>query len=342
MLVYIARRMLMIPLVLFLSTLLLFLLIQLIPPTMRLGIFLDQSFVPSQSIESLLHQHALDQPMYMQWYTWISGIFQGNLGWSESASLSVWDAIANFFPATLELSLVVIGPLVWGGIWLGVQSAKFQNRFPDHVVRLFTVLATGVPPFVSGIILLMLFFGHLGWVSDGRLSVEGLIITLDPAYQHFTGMHTLDALLNGRLGLFFDAAAHLILPALTLILAGWAFLGRVMRASMLDALYEDYTMTARAKGVRERTVINKHARRNAMIPILTLIGNVVVILLSGFVVVEIVFNFKGMGWWFVKSAIQLDIPAVLGFTIFTGMIIVVVNLLVDISYAYADPKIRYD
>ena len=153
-------------------------------------------------------------------------------------------------------------------------------------------------------------------------------------------MNTVDALLNLRLDILWDALRHLMLPVITLSYLSWALLLRVTRSSMLESLNQDYVRTARAKGLRERTVIYVHVLRNALIPVSTMGGLLIIGLLNGVVITETVFNYKGMGWFFVKAALSLDIISVLGFTLFNGVLIVLGNLLVDISYGFLDPRVR--
>lgn len=340
MLAYIVRRLLMLPVVLFMSTLLIFSLMQLLPPTIRVTLFIGQNINSARFVEQMIREFGLDRPIWEQWYKWMGELLSGNLGFSATAGMSVADAIARFMPATLELTAVTVFPLVLGGFWLGVLSAKHQNRPIDQITRVTSIIGWSLPNFVLGLFLLMVFFGYLGWVSDGRISVASILSVNDGSYVRYTGMHTVDGLLNGRLDIFWDAVSHLILPAFTLAFVQWALIVRVMRSSMLNALREDYVTTARSKGLSERVVVHKHAKRNAMIPVLTITGLLVAGLINGVVITETIFNFKGLGFWFVRAATRLDFPAVLGFTLFNGLLIVFANLIVDVLYSYIDPRIR--
>jgi len=341
-LAYIIRRLLMLPVVMFFATLLLFAVLQLLPPTVRVAAFVSENLNQIRFMDELIKAHGLDRPVWEQWYTWMGGLLTGNWGFSKSVSMSVTDALVGFLPATLEITAMSILPIVLGGLWLGVLSAKHQNRPVDQVTRLTSIVGWSLPNFVLGLFLLMIFFGYLGWVSDGRLSVQSTLAIRGADYVSYTGMYTVDSLLNGRLDIFWDAFKHLILPAFTLAFVQWAIIVRVMRSSMLNTLREDYVTTARAKGLNEKVVINKHAKRNAMIPVLTLTGLLIAGLINGVVITEIIFNIKGIGYWFVRAATQLDIPAVLGFTLFNGLVIVVANLVVDVMYSIVDPRIRLD
>jgi len=172
------------------------------------------------------------------------------------------------------------------------------------------------------------------------LGVEASLAVKSKEFIRFTRINTIDALLNGKLWIFFDALRHLVLPVLTLTIIDCAMVMRIMRSSMLEALGKGYILTARAKGADERTVIKKHARRNAMIPVVTVSGYLFALLMSGVVITETIFNRKGLGWWWARAAIQLDIPAVLGAVLFNGILFVLTNLVVDLLYAYFDPRVR--
>jgi len=339
---YIVRRLLMLPVVLFFSTLLIFFFMQFLSPTVRVSLYVQQSINLARFADELIRRYGLDRPIWEQWANWIGAVFQGNLGFSKTVQMPVLDALLSFLPATIELTLAAIFPMILGGIWFGVVAAKHQNKPIDHTSRVISVVGWSLPNFVLGLFLLMIFFGYLGWVSDGRLSVESTLAIRESAFIRHTGMFTVDALLNGRWDIFWDALAHLVLPALTLAFVSFALIVRVMRSSMLNELREDYVTTARAKGLPEKVVIHEHARRNAMIPVVTLSGLLTAGLLSGVVITETVVNFRGLGQWFARAAINLDFPAVLGLTLFSGVLIVVTNLIVDVLYALIDPRIRLE
>jgi ABC-type dipeptide/oligopeptide/nickel transport system permease component len=182
----------------------------------------------------------------------------------------------------------------------------------------------------------------LGWLEPGRISTPYQIEIARGGFQSYTGMLTFDALLNGRLDIFWDAFKHVILPVVTLSVVSSAQIMRVMRSSLLDALSQDYVRTARAKGLSTGVVNNKHARRNALIPVITLAGFTFIGLISGLVITETIFNWPGLGQWAAAAASQLDIASVLGFAVFTALMVVIGNLLVDITYGIIDPRIRYD
>lgn len=336
---YIVRRLLLLPVILSGVTLLTFSLLMLLDPIERASLYVNQA-LPKGGIEELVERHGLDKPIYVQFYRWVGKLVQGDLGWSRTAQKPVLAAVFHFLPATLELSLWSVLPVVLVGVWLGILSALHHNRPIDHVLRLFSILGWSFPVFVFGLLALMLFYAKLSWFPPGRLSEWALREVLSPDFIQYTRLHTVDAVLNLRPDIFWDALRHLVLPVVTLSYVTWALLLRVTRAATLEALNQDYVRTARAKGLRERSVIYTHVLRNALIPVSTIGGLLVVGLLNGVVITETVFNFKGMGWFFATAALRLDIVSVVGFTLFNGVLIVLANLIVDVSYVLLDPRVR--
>jgi peptide/nickel transport system permease protein len=187
----------------------------------------------------------------------------------------------------------------------------------------------------------MIFYGYFsGLFPPEALGVKASLVVKSEKFIRFTGVNTIDALLNGKFWIFLDALRHLVLPVITLTIIDCALVMRIMRSSMLEVLGKGYITTARAKGADERRVIKKHARKNAMIPVITVSGYLFAMLMSGVVITETIFNRKGLGWWWARAAIQLDIPAVLGAVLFNGILFVLTNLVVDLLYAYFDPRVR--
>jgi peptide/nickel transport system permease protein len=199
-----------------------------------------------------------------------------------------------------------------------------------------------IPTFVMGIVLLVVFYGFLGWFpGNGNLSVIHQFTISDPDFQRYTGMVTVDALLNGKVDMALDALHHLVLPALTLILTSSALILKVMRGQMLDVLQSDYVRTARAKGLSDRAVNLKHARRNALMPIVTFAGFVLISMLGGVLFTETIFGYPGIGEWGGAAALRLDVPGVIGFALLNAVIVVIVNTLTDILYGVVDPRVRF-
>jgi peptide/nickel transport system permease protein len=313
---------------------------QLFSPIERASIYVTS---PKQfaSIDLIIEKYGLNDPLPIQYIRWISQVLQGNLGWSKSINMPVSEAIVTLFPATLELVIFSIPMIILLGILLGVLSAVYRDTIIDHVTRSLAIIGWSLPTFWSAIILLSIFYGGFHMFPPGRLSPDIDFIVNSPEFIRYTGLNIIDGLLNGRLDVVIDAINHIILPDINLTIVIVALPMRIMRSSMLEALSKEYIVAARAKGLSNWVVIYKHALRNALIPLVTIAGTLTAGLITGVVITETVFNYHGLGYWAARAATQLDIPAVLGFALFVGVVYVVANLIVDILYAYIDPRIRY-
>ncbi len=336
---FILRRLLLLPFVALGLSVLIFSLLQFLTPAMRASLYIHD---PKQlnALPDIIHKYHLDQPMYVQYWDWLVQVAHGDLGWSETAREPVADAIRGFFPATLELGMYSFACILGLGIWLGTQAAVHKDRPIDHLSRFTSISGASLPTFVWALLLLMVFYGHFGWFPPGRLSLNADLFVRSPEFHPYTGLMTVDALLNRQWWLFVDALRHLVLPVATLTYFLTAVLVRITRSSMLETLRTDYVRTAQAKGLTDRVVVDKHARRNALIPVITLAGLLFVGLLSGVVITETVFNFPGIGRWGVGASQQLDIPAVTGFALIFAALLVLGNLCADVLYAVVDPRIR--
>ncbi len=349
---YIIRRLLLVPLLLFGVTVLIFAMLQFLTPVDRAALYTRDLPKNERALEGIIKVYGLDRPLYEQYWRWLvgvrdpqtgerrGGILFGDFGWSRTGSQPVAQLIATRFPNTVDLTLWAVAPVILVGIWLGVQAAVHHNGFIDQAGRIFSIIGTSFPTFVFGLLVLMAFYAKLGWFPPGRLSDWASAVVNSPSFHHYTRLLTIDALLNGRLDIFLDALRHMVLPILTLSYINWATFLRVTRSSMLETLRQEYVTTARAKGLPEKDVIYKHARPNAMIPVVTLAGFSVVGLLGGVVITETVFNYPGIGSAAAAAASQLDVVTTLGFALFNGFILIVANLVVDILYAYIDPRVR--
>ena len=330
MVTYIIRRLLLVPVLLFGVTLLIFGMLQFLTPVERSALYVRDIPKTEKALDGIIKQHGLDKPLYEQYWRWLvgtqnqltgereGGILFGDFGFSRVGSQDVADLIKQRFPNTLDLTLWAIAPVIFVGIWLGVQAAVHHNGFIDQAGRMFSIVGASFPTFVFGLLVLMIFYANLQWFPPGRLSDWARQIIQADGYRAYTSLITIDALLNGRLDVFWDAFKHMILPILTLSYLNWATFLRVTRSSMLETLRQEYVTTARAKGLPERDVIFKHARPNAMIPVVTLAGFSVVGLLGGVVITETVFDYPGIGQAAALAAAQLDVITVLGFALFNG------------------------
>ncbi len=347
---YIVRRLLLVPVLLFGVTVLIFGMLQFISPVMRSALYVKDIPKNENVLKGVIKQYGLDQPIYVQYWRWLvghtvngqrkGGILFGDFGYSRTASQPVVDLIRTRFPNTLDLTIWAVAPVLLVGIWLGVQAAVHQNGFIDQAARIFSIVGTSFPTFVFGLLMLMIFYANLQWFPPGRLSDWASQVVFASSFHHYTSLLTFDALLNGRLDIFWDAMRHMLMPILTLSYISWATFVRVTRSSMLETLRMEYVTTARAKGLPERDVIYKHAQPNAMIPVITLAGFQVIGLLGGVVITETVFNYPGIGQAAANAAAQLDVITVLGFALFDGFILIVANLVVDVLYGVIDPRVR--
>jgi len=337
---YIIRRLLLMVVVLIGVTLIIFALLTLFSPEQRASAFI-KDIKQLSDINSIIRTYGLDRPVYIQYFNWLKQIFSGNFGWSTTVSRSVLDAFKFFFPNTLELALFSAPVIILVGIWLGTVSAVHRDKPVDHFTRMLAIVGWSLPTFWFGLILLMIFYGYFqGLFPPEALGYKAQTFVESAEFIRFTRLNTLDALLNGKLWIFVDAIRHLVLPVITLTVVQIALVMRIMRSSMLEVLGKGYVLTARAKGAEWKTVIKKHARRNALIPVVTVSGWLFAALMAGVVITETIFNRKGLGWWWAKAATQLDIPAVLMAVLFNGILFVITNLIIDILYAYIDPRVR--
>lgn len=307
-------------------------------------IYLDPNKPASpEAIEAIKEKYHLNEPIYVQYYYWLDGALHGDLGISKTAKKNVTAAIAERFPATLELAVAATFFSVILGISTGTRAGVKANSFFDQGSRLVALVGVSIPVFWLGILLSMVFYKGLGLPTEGWLpgQLRYDVVQFDyTKIHHYTNLLTIDTLLNGKFAFFWDAIKHLLLPALTLCFVQTAIIIRMMRSSMLEVLSAEYVKTARSKGLPERVVIRKHARRNALIPTTTVIGLGFGGLLGGAVLTETLFAFPGIGQWSAQAALGLDSAGIMGFTLLTAVIYVLANLTVDLIYAYLDPRVR--
>jgi peptide/nickel transport system permease protein len=289
-----------------------------------------------QAVENLRHSMGLDRPLPEQYLRFLWGIFHGDLGTSIRNQRPVTEDLADFFPATLELTLTSMILCIAVGLPLGIISAVRRNRPIDHISRVFSVFGVSMPVFWLGLMLLLLFYRNLGWLpGSGRLDVG-----IDPPIN-VTGLYLIDTLLEGSWSKFFNGLQHIILPAFCLSYVYLAIITRIVRSSMISVMGQDYITTARANGLSEWMVILKHSLKNSLIPTVTITGLSIGELLGGAILTETIFNWPGMGKYVVDSVNFLDFPAIMGFTLVVSFAYVMINLLVDVLYAFLDPQIKY-
>jgi peptide/nickel transport system permease protein len=336
---FILRRLFTLPFVMLALTIIIVGLMQLLSPQER-----AVSFVTNErqmtNLDKIIKDKGLDQPFYVQYGNWLREAVQGNLGFSKSSNKPVVETIIERFPATLELALFASLPIIALAVWLGTMMALNKDKLFDQIMRVFTVAGNSLPTFVVGIVLLVIFYGVFGWFPATD-RVDPILSITNPV-PRVTGFITIDSILAGQWAVLWDALKHMVLPIITLSTVLSAATTKVMRAQMLEVLKSDYVRTARSKGLPESAVNLKHARRNALLPIVTLGSAIVQGLMSGAVITETIFAYPGIGSWGANAAVRLDYPGILGFALLVGVITVFGNLIADILYGFFDPRVRFD
>lgn len=287
-----------------------------------------------ENVEALKERLGLNRSLPEQYFIWIGNIAQGDLGNTVRGNIPVANEIRARFPATMELALVALTFATILGVPMGIFSAIRRNSWFDTTTMLGALFGVSIPIFVLGLLLIFIVGVELGWLPFvGRLD-----FSVD--LKRITGMHTVDAILTGNFKAFENALGHLILPAITLMTIPLAVIARITRSAMLEVLNQDYIRTARAKGLPEGTVIRLHALRNALLPVVTIIGLQLGALLSGAVLTETIFSWPGIGKWLFDSIVARDYPIVQSVTLMIALIYVLANLFVDVLYTVVDPRVR--
>jgi len=347
---YILRRLLSVIPTLIGVTLVIFLFQRLIPGDPAVAMLGERA--TEENVARIREQFGLDRPPFLdrdalaegdlagffdsQYTRYFSRLIRLDLGESIHRRIPVAETLRERFPATLELSLFSMFIALLIGIPFGIASASRRNSTLDGITMVSSLIGVSMPIFWLGIMLIMLFAVLLQWLpSGGRLST-GIEI------QSITNLLLLDSLITWNIPGFLDALQHIILPGIALATIPAAIITRMTRSSMLDVLQEDYIRTASAKGLSERIVLFRHALKNAFLPVITIIGIQVGILLAGAVLTETIFSWPGIGKWVYDSILGRDYPIVQGVTLLIAIIFLLVNLVVDLSYALLDPRISYD
>jgi peptide/nickel transport system permease protein len=330
---YILRRLLLTIPVLFGISLLCFLFLKVTgdPCTALLGERYTQA-----RCDEIRVRYGLDQPVAVQYVQYMRTLLSGDLGDSIATKVAVRQELARAFPATIELALVAMVLAVLVGLPLGILAAAKHNTAADLGAMVLALVGVSMPVYWLGLMLVYVFALKLGWFpTNGRLTT-GMHIT------SITHMYLVDSLLTGNWKAFRDALYHIALPAFALSTIPMALIARISRSAMLDVLGRDYIRTARAKGLHQSAVVGRHALANALLPVVTVIGLQTGFLLAGAVLTETIFAWPGMGRRVVEAIGGNDVPVVQGSVLVFATVFVLVNLLVDISYAFLDPRIRYD
>lgn len=328
---YIIRRLLVLPILIIGVSIVVFTLTRV--GGSPIGIYLSHEMTPAEVAE-IEARFGLDKPIWTQYWNWLTGILSGNFGWSGVAAAPVADVFPNKLAATMELAVAAGAVALFLGISLGTLAGSRRNRLPDHITRIVAVSGASLPQFWFGILLLIIFWANLGIAPIGR-SDAGVWASI----PHPTGLYTIDAILAGSPRAFLDALWHLALPAVTLGYGATAIIARMMRSSLVEELQQDYVDAARAKGLAEKIVIKRHARRNALVPTVTVIGLTFGFLLQGTITVEIIFRWPGLGRWMADSVLRGDQATLMTYVLFTSVLFLFVNLIVDIVYAQLDRRV---
>lgn len=283
----------------------------------------------------LMAEMGFDKPIIVQYGLYLAQLARGNFGTSIITKQPVLKEFTTLFPATIELSLCAMIIAVFFGLPAGMIAATRRGSVFDHTVMTGALTGYSMPIFWWGLLLIIFFSGILGWTPvSGRIS---LLYFFEPV----TGFMLIDSLMSGQEGAFSSALSHLILPAVVLGTIPLAVIARQTRSAMLEVLSEDYVRTARAKGLAPLRVIGLHALRNAMIPVITVIGLQVGVLFAGAILTETIFSWPGIGKWMVDSIFRRDYPAVQGGLLLIAAIVMIVNLVVDLLYGLINPQIRH-
>jgi peptide/nickel transport system permease protein len=318
--------------VIFGVSVLVFMLLRLIPGDPAIALLGERA--SEANVAAIRERMGLNKPLPEQYVIWISNLLRGDLGNTVRGNIPIASEIAQRFPATVELALVAITLATVVGIPVGILSAVRRNSLIDTASMFGALLGVSVPIFVLGLLLIYLFgvqFRALPFI--GRLDAG---IQLETR----TGLYVIDAIITGNGVALRNALTHLILPAVTLFTVPLAIIARITRSAMLEVLNQDYIRTARAKGLSERPVVFSHALRNALLPIVTIVGLQLGTLLSGAVLTETIYSWPGIGKWLFDSIVARDYPIVQSVTLMIALIYIMVNLFVDILYAFVDPRIR--
>jgi dipeptide transport system permease protein len=314
-------------------TLLAFFLIRLVPGD-PIETMAGERGIDAVRHEKLLKEYGLDRPVLVQYGIYIAKVLKGDLGKSIITQEPVIREFAALFPATIELAVCAIIFALLLGIPAGIIAAVKRNSIFDHGVMATSLTGYSMPIFWWGLLLILLFSVQLGWTPvSGRMAVQYFI-------EPRTGFLLIDSLLSDDKGAFVSAARHLILPTIVLGTNPLAVIARMTRSAMLEVLGEDYIRTARAKGLPPLRVVGVHALRNALIPVVTVIGLQVGVLFTGAILTETIFSWPGVGKWLIEAINRRDYPVLQGGMLLLGVIVMVVNLLVDLTYGLINPRIR--
>jgi peptide/nickel transport system permease protein len=343
---FIFNRLAVIPLTLFIITLVLYGVVMLMPQEARIDLYMpkSKSNVPGweeRMREKIIKTHHLDASYPVQYYYWLRGLFEGDWGYSPSLDQNVLPELVRRTPVTFELIFYALLFQIPIGLITGVWSARKKDRPLDYATRLIAFIGTSLPEFILALILLSIFYVALKWFPPERLNMINHLFIQSELFHVYTGFFTIDGLLNGRADITIDAFRHLVLPVFTLSFAHWATLARITRVQVLEEMKKEYITAAYARGLGEKTVIWQHAFRNALGPVLTSSAISAATLVTSVYIVEKIFNLKGVSDLVTKYGPMVpDAAAVLGFAVYSTLIVLGLMLLLDILQAIFLPQIK--
>jgi peptide/nickel transport system permease protein len=317
-----------------LATLVIFLIANTVPGDPVLAQLGDVAASNKEFVAEWRAQFGLDLPRWHRYLIFLYGLLHGDLGLSIASQRPVMDDIVHFAPATIELSTIGFVLALLVGIPLGIVAAVWRDTWVDHIARVVSLIGVSSPTFWLAFIMLAVFYGGLE-IAPGPGQLDPIALAPD----RITGLLLIDTVIAGDWSTFRDAAAHLVLPSIVLAAATLGLITRTTRASMLESIQQDYVRVARAKGLKKSTIILGHVFPNALIPVVTLGGLAYANLLSGAVMTETIFSWPGLGLYTFRSAAALDFPAIMGITLVVALVYLLINLMIDISYAFLDPRV---
>lgn len=348
---YILLRLLLVPLTLLVVTFALMALLTTVPPEVRAFLYLPtrlQSQVVYLSLDELrlitepyIQKYHLDDPLPVQYVYWVVSFFTRSGGYSPSARGDVFEALLRRTPVTAELTLYSLLLFIPLGVMSGLRAGWRKGEFTDLRFRTAAYIASSLPPFIMALFLLSIFYAFLGWFPPGRLGIPFSQEVLSPEFRRVTGLMTVDSLLNRRLDIFADSVRHLVLPVITLSLVHWATLGGIVRSTIIHERRKEYLTAARARGIPEGRLQWRHALRNVLAPALSNSALTAASLLTGVFMIEIIFDLKGVADLIVHStALGLDMPIAMGFSVYSVCIVLVVMFGLDVLRLIVDPRSR--
>ena len=345
---FVIRRFLVVPVSLIVITMVLYGGVMLTPPEARAQLYFPERMNQNLSDEQLekftdaiIKRYHLRDPYLVQYGYWVVSLFDGTWGFSQSLNAPVLPSLITRTPVTLELTVYSLLLLIPLGLISGVLAGWRRFGAFDKIFRSSAFLGTSTPMFILAMVLISIFYINLGWFAPGRLSLATTLELSEGSFSKYTGLLTIDSLLNGRPDIFIDAWRHLAMPVFTLSLYHWATLGRVTRATMILEKDKEYIISARARGVSERRVIWHHAFFNMLSPSLTSMTLSAATIITGVFVSEIIFDFDGVSYVIVKAMSGIpDAPAALGFAVYSVIMILLLMFILDVLQAVFDPRVR--